>query len=136
MSATSEPIHHGSCHCGAVAFEIVGEITGSYSCDCSLCRKKNALMAKIPQDRLTITRGEDKLSLYQWNTRIAKHYFCSVCGIYPFHRKRSDPTEFGVNLHCLDDFDPSGLPSKLGKGKGMTVVDPNARAIWPGPRET
>ena len=85
------PTHHGSCHCGAVTFRIEGEITESYTCDCSLCRKKNALMAKVPQDRLTITSGEDKLSLYQWNTRVAKHYFCKLCGIYPFHRKRSNP---------------------------------------------
>lgn len=129
------PTHHGSCHCGAVTFRIDGEITESYTCDCSLCRKKNALMAKIPQDRLTITSGEDKLSLYQWNTRIAKHYFCKLCGIYPFHRKRSNPEEYGVNLHCLDDFDPASLPTKLGKGKGMTLVAEGARPVWPGPRD-
>jgi hypothetical protein len=129
------PTYHGSCHCGAVTFRIEGEITASYTCDCSLCRKKNALMAKIPQDWLTITSGEDKLSLYQWNTRVAKHYFCSACGIYPFHRKRSDPTEYGVNLHCLDDFDPLSLPTKLGKGKGMTLVADGARDVWPGPRD-
>jgi len=127
---------HGSCHCGTVKFEVEGPVESAYTCDCSLCRKKNALMAKVHESKLKITAGADKLSLYQWNTRIAHHYFCSVCGIYPFHRKRSDPTEYGVNLHCLDDFDPSVLPSKLGKGKGMTVVAEGARDVWPGPRET
>lgn len=96
---------HGSCHCGTVKFEVEGPVESAYTCDCSLCRKKNALMAKVHESKLKITAGADKLSLYQWNTRIARHYFCSVCGIYPFHRKRSDPTEYGVNLHCLDDFD-------------------------------
>lgn len=129
------PPYHGSCHCGAVTFRIEGEITGSYTCDCSLCRKKNALMARIPQDRLIITSGEDKLSLYQWNTRIARHYFCKLCGIYPFHRKRSNPEEYGVNLHCLDGFDPGALPSSLGEGKGMTLVAEGARDVWPGPRD-
>jgi hypothetical protein len=126
--------YQGSCHCGAVTFRIEGEITGSYTCDCSLCKKKNALMAKVPEDRLTLTSGEDSLSLYQWNTRVAKHYFCKHCGIYPFHRKRSDPTEYGVNLHCLDGFDPASLPTKLGKGKSMSLVG-GARDVWPGPRE-
>lgn len=126
--------YQGSCHCGAVTFRIEGEITGSYTCDCSLCKKKNALMAKVPEDRLTLTSGEDSLSLYQWNTRVAKHYFCKHCGIYPFHRKRSDPTEYGVNLHCLDGFDPASLPTKFGKGRGMSLVA-GARDVWPGPRE-
>jgi len=81
----------GACHCGAVTFRIEVDITSSCTFDCSLCAKKNALMAKVPQDRLTLTSGEDSLSLYQWNTRGAQHCFCRHGGIYRFHRKRSDP---------------------------------------------
>jgi hypothetical protein len=104
--------YHGSCHCGAVRFTVEGPIPEGYTCDCSLCSKKNAVMANVHESRLTITQGEDKLGLYQWNARIAKHYFCSICGIYPFHRKRSMPDHFGVNLKCLDDFDMTGLPMR------------------------
>lgn len=78
--------------------------------------------------------GEDSLSPYEWNTRIAQHYFCRHCGIHPVHRERSDPTEYGVNLHCLDGFDPAALPTKLGKGKRMSLVA-GVRDVWPGPQE-
>ena len=124
----------GSCHCGAVTFRIEGGITCSCACDCSLCKKKNALMAKVPEDRLSPTSGADSLSLYQWNTRVAKDDFCNHCGIYPFHRKRSELTGDGVNLHCLDGFEPASLPTRLGKGKGMSLTG-GAREAWTGPRE-
>jgi hypothetical protein len=127
--------YNGSCHCGAVRFTVEGPIPEGYTCDCSLCSKKNAVMANVHESRLKVTQGEDKLGLYQWNARIAKHYFCSICGIYPFHRKRSMPDHFGVNLKCLDDFDMTGLPIRAATGKGMPIVDEHARESWPGPRE-
>ena len=129
------PPYHGSCHCGAVRFTIETEIAEAYTCDCSLCRKKNALMANVHESKLTITAGEDKLGLYQWNSRIAKHYFCTQCGIYPFHRKRSMPDHYGVNVKALDDFDWTSVPVRNAGGKNMPVVDPTARDIWTGPRE-
>src|SRR5580698_4066018 len=100
----------GSCHCGAVQFRVEADISELTTCDCSLCVKKNAVMAKVPEQALTIACGEDLLTLYQWNTRRAKHYFCSRCGIYVFHRKRSAPDHFGINVFCLDDFDAGALP--------------------------
>ncbi len=136
MSPNSGPTYHGSCHCGAVRFTVEGPIDEAYTCDCSLCSKKNALMANVHESRLTITAGEDRLGLYQWNARIAKHYFCTQCGIYPFHRKRSMPDHYGVNLKALDDFDWSVVPVRDAKGQGMPIVDPNAREDWPGPRQT
>jgi hypothetical protein len=128
------PSYHGSCHCGAVRFRIDAAITELTTCDCSLCVKKNALMTKVHESQLTILQGEEALSLYQWNTQRAKHYFCSRCGIYPFHRKRAAPDHYGVNVFCLDDFDPAGVPVRATEGIGMTVVDPNPRPEWPGPR--
>ncbi len=129
------PLYHGSCHCGAVRFTVDAEIADIYTCDCSLCLRRGATMTSVHENRLKITAGEHKLSLYQWNARIAKHYFCSTCGIYPFHRKRSMPDHYGVNLRCLDDFDMTGLPIRAAEGKGMPIVDPGAREAWPGPRE-
>lgn len=105
--------HTGSCHCGAVQFEIDAEIIELTMCDCSICRKKNALMTSVHESRFRLTAGADKLTLYQWNARIARHYFCSVCGIYPFHRKRSMPDHYGINVRCLDGFDPSSVPISL-----------------------
>jgi len=54
---------------------------------------------------LRILQGSDKLSLYQWNTGIARHYFCQLCGIYTHHQRRRDPLQIGVNVGCLEGVD-------------------------------
>jgi hypothetical protein len=127
-------VHSGSCHCGGVRFRLACEIVELTTCDCSICVKKNAVMTKVPDAALEIVQGADLLSLYEWNTRRAKHYFCRVCGIYVFHRKRAMPDHFGVNVFCIDGFDPTSVPMRATEGANMTVVDPHARAEWPGPR--
>jgi hypothetical protein len=104
------------------------------TCDCSLCVKRNAVMAKVPEPALTVLDGEDMLTLYEWNTRRARHYFCSRCGIYVFHRKRAAPDHYGVNVFCLESFDPASVPVRATEGANMTVEDPAARPDWPGPR--
>ena len=129
------PLYRGSCHCGAVQFEIETEITDLYTCDCSLCSKKNALMTTVREDKFNLLAGADKLTLYQWNTKIARHFFCSVCGIYPFHRKRSMPDHYGINVRCLEGFDESRAAIRQADGKTMSVVAENPRADWTGPRE-
>jgi len=124
----------GSCHCGGVRFQVDAVITELTTCDCSLCAMRNAVMAKVPEKALTVLEGESLLTLYQWNTRRAKHYFCSRCGIYVFHRKRSAPDHFGINVFCLENFDRASVPVRATEGLNMTVEDPAARPEWPGPR--
>ena len=124
----------GSCHCGAVRFRVEGEIGELTTCDCSLCVKKNAVMAKVHEAGLTVTDGEAELRLYEWNSRVARHYFCGRCGIYTFHRKRAAPDHFGVNVFCLEGFDVASLPVRATEGLGMSLTDPDARPEWPGPR--
>jgi CRISPR-associated protein Cas8b1/Cst1 subtype I-B len=91
----------GSCHCGAVRFRVDATINELTTCDCSLCVRRNAVMAKVPEQALTVLDGEAMLTLYQWNTRRAKLYFCSQCGIYVFHGKRAAPDHFGINVFAL-----------------------------------
>ena len=102
--------------------------------DCSLCVKRIALMAKVPEQALTVLVGEPMLALYEWNTRQAKHCFCGRCGIYVFHRKRATPDHFGVSAFCLDEFSAASLPVRATEGASMTIEDPLAREDWPGPR--
>ncbi len=109
----------GSCHCGAVRFEIETDFPELTTCDCSMCRRRNALMVKVHQSRFWLLQGEDALRLYQFHTRTAKHYFCGTCGIYPFHRKRVTPDFFGVNVNCLEGFDPAGIPVRATVGAAM-----------------
>ncbi|MFT5505779.1 MAG: hypothetical protein ACI8XC_003502, partial [Gammaproteobacteria bacterium] len=103
-----KPVHRASCHCGAVELELTlpKGVENPRRCDCSICRRKGAIVASISLRNLTIVKGADKLSLYQFDTRQAKHYFCSVCGIYTHHQRRSHPDQYGINLACLEGVDP------------------------------
>ena len=109
----------GRCHCGAVVFEIDTDFPELTTCDCSLCRRRNALMVKVHESRFRLLRGDGVLRLYQFHTMTAKHYFCGTCGIYPFHRKRVTPDHYGVNVHCLDGFDATGIPVRATSGSAM-----------------
>lgn len=93
-------------------------------------------MTNLHESRLTVLAGEDKLTLYQWNTKIARHYFCSVCGIYPFHRKRSMPDHYGVIVRCLEGLDTNAIPVRAAEGKSMSLAEENPAGGWSGPRET
>ncbi|MFM9967091.1 MAG: GFA family protein [Burkholderiales bacterium] len=101
-------LQQGSCHCGAVVFEVRLEngLQKLRRCNCSLCRRKGAVMASVPLIGLKVIKGEEKLTLYQWNTQNAKHYFCSVCGIYTHHQRHSTPNEYGFDVACLAGIAP------------------------------
>lgn len=114
--------YQGSCHCGAVRFEIDTEFTEFTKCDCTLCAKKNAVMTKVHESQFRLLAGENELGTYQWNTRTAKHHFCTVCGIYTFHRKRVTPDFFGINVYCLDDADITHVPVIEVDGISMSQV--------------
>jgi len=97
----------GTCHCGGVRFtvELPRELRGA-RCNCSICAMKGVVMIAAPGEALTITAGEDLLSVYRFNTMAAQHHFCSRCGIHVFHRRRADPSQIGVNAACLDGVSP------------------------------
>ena len=103
-----ETFHRGACHCGAVRFEVVlGEgLESRRRCTCSFCRMRGAVAVSAPLDGLRIVAGEDRLALYTFNTGVARHFFCTVCGIYTHHRRRSNPDEYGVNVACLEGISP------------------------------
>lgn len=103
--------HTLSCHCGAVVMEmhLPDGVVAPRRCDCSLCRRRGAIAGTTSLDRIRFIKGEDQLRLYQFNTRVAKHYFCSVCGIYTHHQRRSNPDEYGYNVACLEGVNPFDL---------------------------
>lgn len=102
--------YRGSCHCGRVVFELDAKLDHVVMCSCSLCRRVGALWHGAPDSGLRITAGESELTLYQFKTMTAKHYFCRHCGIHPFSRPRLDPNRWAVNVRCIDDVDLSALP--------------------------
>ncbi len=100
--------HRLSCHCGAIRLELhlPDGVVDPRHCNCSICRRKGAVMASVPLAGLRLLSGKDKLRLYQFDTLKAEHYFCTVCGIYTHHRRRSNPGQYGYNVGCLDGVDP------------------------------
>ena len=104
-------VHRASCHCGGVVLELSlpNGVENPRRCNCSICRRKGAICASVPLSGLRIVQGESLLTLYQFNTRTAKHYFCKVCGIYTHHQRRSDPNLFAYNVGCLDGVNPFDL---------------------------
>ncbi len=95
------------CHCGEVEAEIdiMDKLEKVLRCNCSICKRKGSIMAIVKNENFKIIKGKDKLSLYQFHTKVAKHYFCSICGIYTHHHPRINPELTGFNVGCLEDID-------------------------------
>jgi len=70
---------------------------------------RGAIAASVVLEGLKITKGVNLLTLYQFNTMTAKHYFCSICGIYTHHRRRSNPDQYSFNVACLEGINPYDL---------------------------
>ena len=96
-----------TCHCRSVEIELhlPDGLKNVLRCNCSICKKRSAIVALVDDTNLKIVKGEDKLSLYQFHTFTAKHYFCSKCGIYTHHNTRSNPKKYGFNLSCVEGID-------------------------------
>ncbi|TLM77063.1 GFA family protein [Microbulbifer harenosus] len=111
-----QPKHRATCHCGAVELELdlPAGLVDVRRCDCSMCRRRGAIAASVTLDGIRIVKGAEHLKLYQFNTKMAKHYFCGNCGIYTHHQRRSNPTQFGFNVACLEGINPlkiEGIPT-------------------------
>jgi hypothetical protein len=99
---------NGACHCGAVRFRVrlSDGLRSGRRCNCSICSMRGAVAVTSPVGGVEIVQGADKLTEYRFNTMTAKHYFCSVCGIYTHHQRRSNTQEYGVNAACLEGVSP------------------------------
>jgi hypothetical protein len=112
MRTNDRRTYQGSCHCGRVRFELQAHITTALECNCSFCRRLGALWLSVPEADLKVLAGGEYLTLYQFGTRTAQHYFCRHCGIAPFSRPRQDPTRWAANLRCLEDLDLTVLTTE------------------------
>jgi len=115
----------GSCHCGAVRFQVrlTDGLNTARRCNCSYCSMRGAIAVTAALPDIAITAGKEMLTLYQFNTMQAKHYFCSKCGIYTHHQRRSNPTQYGFNVACIEGVDPYALGDiKIVNGAGQSLV--------------
>ena len=103
--------HYAACHGGTVRFRVTLSegLSSARRCNCTFCAMRGAVAVTAPSDGIVFEAGEEALTLYQFNTNTAKHWFCGKCGIYTHHQRRSNPDEFGVNLACLKGHSPFDL---------------------------
>lgn len=106
---------NGACHCGAVRFcvRLTDDLNTARRCTCSYCRMRGAVAVSAEVGGVNILEGAEALTEYRFNTGVAKHWFCSRCGIYTHHQRRSNPSQYGVNVACLDgvsSFDFAEVP--------------------------
>ena len=116
QSSNNKQRFTGSCHCGSVQFQIDSDLSEVTTCNCSMCRRRNAVMLKVHESDFVLLDGAEVLSKYQFHNHTAQHFFCSQCGIYPFHRKRMAPDSYGINTQCLEGFDAEGIPARETNG--------------------
>jgi len=96
-------MHSGDCHCGAVRFEFEADPeVALHQCNCSICERVGYLHLIIPARDFTLLTGWDQLTLYTFNSGVAKHYFCRTCGVKPFYVPRSNPDGISMNFRCVD----------------------------------
>lgn len=100
--------YDGACHCGTVRFHVrlTNGLHTARRCTCSYCRMRGAVVVSADLNDIEVLEGQEALTLYQFNTNTAKHYFCSRCGIYTHHQRRSNPNQYGVNVACLEGISP------------------------------
>ena len=107
--------HSAACHCGSVQFKVrlTDEFNTIRRCSCSYCRMRGGIAVSAQLSDIEFIKGEDNLTLYQFNTGTAKHYFCKTCGIYTHHQRRSNPNQFGVNVACIEGVSPFDFPEVM-----------------------
>lgn len=95
--------HRGGCHCGGVRFEVRAPARLRVQrCNCSICAMTGFEHLIVPRGDFTLLSGAEQITTYSFNTGLAKHLFCRVCGIKSFYVPRSNPDGYSVNLRCLD----------------------------------
>lgn len=103
-------VYFGSCHCGRVRFKVEIELDHVRVCDCSICRRRGALIHRVEEAALELLTPLEELSAYKFHTRKATDYFCPRCGILPFRRPRTAPHLWAINVRCLENVDIDSIP--------------------------
>jgi hypothetical protein len=104
--------HVGSCHCGAVQFEVEVDASAGTRCNCSVCTKIAAVGTVVKPSAFVLRRGEENVGRYEWGGKTGTRFFCKTCGVHCFlrgHLPQLGGDYVSVNLNCLDDIDPTDL---------------------------
>ncbi|MDU0340602.1 GFA family protein [Bosea rubneri] len=111
--------YQGSCHCGRVAYEVEADLGQTITCNCSYCQRRGSVLAFTPAQNFTLTKGEDALTEYRFNTQKIQHLFCESCGIESFARGETpDGSQMvAINARCLAGVEPAELNSTAYDGR-------------------
>ena len=104
--------HAGSYHCGRIAFTLEGDIGQVIDCNCSMCRRRGALLAFFPRSAMTLSTPESDIATYTFNKHLIRHHFCPTCGIAPFGEGKDPKTgeaTVAINVRCLEGVDLGAL---------------------------
>jgi arsenate reductase len=112
----------GGCHCGRVRFRVTADLLGVTACNCSVCTKKGFLHLIVPKKSFLLLKGKGALSVYRFNTGVARHLFCKTCGIHSYYVPRSDPDKIDVNVRCLDGVDAAKIERHSFDGRNWEVA--------------
>ena len=124
--------HSGGCHCGRIRFEVIAPSRLCVlDCNCSMCSKSGYLHVIVPKSGFQLLQGEEFLTTYTFNTKVAKHLFCSVCGVKSFYVPRSHPDGYSVNARCLDDGTVETVTIEPFNGREWESQFPKGRAKLP-----
>lgn len=117
----SEQSYRGSCHCGAVSFQVTAEINEVMSCNCSICARRGHLLSFVPLEKFNLLSGDDALTDYQFGNKHIHHLFCKTCGVNSFGAgAMPDGSEIrAINVRCLEGFDFESLPVNKVDGKSL-----------------
>ena len=101
----------GSCHCGRIAYRLDGEPTEAIECNCSICRRKGALLAAFAPEQFHLETARDAIAVYTFGRQVIRHQFCKRCGCAPFAEGTGpDGTAMvAINLRCAEDLDLSTI---------------------------
>ncbi len=114
-------LQEGSCHCGAIAFEVDGTPETLVECNCSHCSRKGYLGWFVPREHFRLLTSEDALATYTFNTHRIKHHFCPTCGCAPFGfgEAPDGTTMTAINARCLPDLDRSDIEITQVDGRSL-----------------
>jgi len=111
----------GSCHCGAVAFEVDGEIDAALACNCSICARKGSLLWFVPRSSLRLKTPDEAAGSYTFNKHVIRHRYCRTCGIHTHGEAVDAQGHAGaaINLRCIEGLDLDAIPVQRFDGRSL-----------------
>jgi hypothetical protein len=125
----------GSCHCGAVRFEVEIDLgAGAGRCNCTICTKSAVTGGIVKPSAFALSTDEANLNVYEWGGKISRRFFCKQCGIHCFgrgHLAELGGDYVSVNLNCLDEIDVAELKLSYWDGRHDNWEGGPQKTPWP-----